>query len=337
METSTLQSLNSPKPGPIIPTNNALKSCLILLLFFVTFMASMGAFALKKLALSVNNSRMKAVFSSVSCFGAGVFLATCLLDLFPDSIGAIDKGQKLLKWDNEFPIAELCVAFGFLLILTIEQFILFLRESGWISSHSMDLFSHGHSHEDGPLLEDPTNETSLQSNEPDHHFDPDSHSSIRAILLVFALSLHAVFEGLSLGMLMEVNVLLQVFGALFIHKTLIGFSLGIRLVQSRLKTVTIIMCCLVFAGMVLIGGFFGLAVIKILNHGSKATASMVSGTLQAVACGTFLYITCFEILPHELNQKGHRQYKMLCLYLGFMVIAFFMYLFPDADDDDEYV
>ncbi|CEF66820.1 Zinc transporter ZIP1 [Strongyloides ratti] len=331
METSSIGSLIGPKPEPVIPTNNALKSCLILLLFFTTFMASMGAFALKKLALSTNNSWMKAVFSSVSCFGAGVFLGTCLLDLLPDSIEAINKGEKLLKWDNEFPIAEACVAFGFLLILTIEQMILFLKESGFISSNSMDLFSHGHSHDDGPLLDDIVHDSSMQNNELDNF---ESHSSMRAILLVFALSLHAVFEGLSLGMLMEVNVLLQVFGALFIHKTLIGFSLGIRLVQSHLKTVTIIMCCTVFAGMVLIGGFFGLAVIKILNHGSRATASMVSGTLQAVACGTFLYITCFEILPHELNQKGYRNYKMICLYLGFCVIAFFIYLFPDSDDDN---
>lgn len=334
METSSVGSLIAPKPQPIIPTNNALKSCLILLLFFTTFLASMAAFALKKVALSANNGVMKAVFSSVSCFGAGVFLGTCLLDLLPDSIEAINKGQTLLKWDNEFPIAEACVAFGFLLILTIEQIILFFKESGLIDPNSMDLFSHGHSHDDGPLLDDVTHESSSQNNELDHHFDPESHSSMRAILLVFALSLHAVFEGLSLGMLMEVNVLFQVFGALFIHKTLIGFSLGIRLVQSKLKTITIIMCCAVFAGMVLIGGFFGLAVIKILNRGSKATASMVSGTLQAVACGTFLYITCFEILPHELNQKGHRNYKMICLYLGFFVIAFFIYLFPDSDDNN---
>uniref|UniRef100_A0A0K0DW96 Zinc transporter ZIP3 n=1 Tax=Strongyloides stercoralis TaxID=6248 RepID=A0A0K0DW96_STRER len=308
METSSVGSLIAPKPQPIIPTNNALKSCLILLLFFTTFLASMAAFALKKVALSANNGVMKAVFSSVSCFGAGVFLGTCLLDLLPDSIEAINKGQTLLKWDNEFPIAEI---------------ILFFKESGLIDPNSMDLFSHGHSHDDGPLLDDVTHESSSQNNELDHHFDPESHSSMRAILLVFALSLHAVFEGLSL-----------VFGALFIHKTLIGFSLGIRLVQSKLKTITIIMCCAVFAGMVLIGGFFGLAVIKILNRGSKATASMVSGTLQAVACGTFLYITCFEILPHELNQKGHRNYKMICLYLGFFVIAFFIYLFPDSDDNN---
>uniref|UniRef100_A0AC35UCY3 Fmp27_GFWDK domain-containing protein n=1 Tax=Rhabditophanes sp. KR3021 TaxID=114890 RepID=A0AC35UCY3_9BILA len=323
METTTefILANSSSKPEPIVPTNAALKSCLIILLFVVTFLASMGAFMLRKAATAGNNQRAKTIFSLVSVFGAGVFLAVCLLDLLPDSIEAIEKAHKLLKWDNEFPIAELCVAIGFVMILFLEQMILHSREMGWLGTGT-DLFAHSHG-ENVPILEDPNEDGQ------DHHFDPDAHSTVRAILLVFALSLHAVFEGLSLGMLIDVNVLFQVFGALFIHKTLIGFSLGIRLVQSKLKTVTIILCCIVFAGMVLIGGFFGLGIINILNHGSRATASMVSGTLQAVACGTFLYITCFEILPHELNQKGHRPLKMLCLTLGFIVVGTFIAIFPE--------
>ena len=42
---------------------------------------------------------------------------------------------------------------------------------------------------------------------------------------------------------------LQIFLALAIHKSLISFSLGIRLVQSQLKFVTIIACVAVFAVM----------------------------------------------------------------------------------------
>lgn len=44
----------------------------------------------------------------------------------------------------------------------------------------------------------------------DDHTDYASHSSMRAILLVFALSMHAVFEGFSLGLISDVSVLLQV-------------------------------------------------------------------------------------------------------------------------------
>lgn len=48
------------------------------------------------------------------------------------------------------------------------------------------------------------------TDEIDPHFDPSSHSTMRAALLVMALSLHAVFEGLSLGIMQDVNVILQV-------------------------------------------------------------------------------------------------------------------------------
>ena len=167
-----------------------------------------------------------------------------------------------------------------------------------------------------PLPESPTSpEEHIPGNEDsDIHFDPDAHSSMRAILFVAALSMHAVFEGvtiifrstsliffcllgLSLGLLDQAPVLLQVFGALVIHKSVIGFSLGVRLVQSRLKNFTVIICCTVFAAQVLIGGFFGLGIIRFMNQSSKGTTHLVSGILQSVACGTFLYITRY-ILPH---------------------------------------
>jgi zinc transporter 1/2/3 len=61
------------------------------------------------------------VFSLVSCFGAGVFLATCLLHLLPEATESIEKAKDALKLDIDFPISELCFSFGFLLVLLIEQ------------------------------------------------------------------------------------------------------------------------------------------------------------------------------------------------------------------------
>lgn len=76
-------------------------------------------------------------------------------------------------------------------------------------------------HHDDPLPESPAHLNPPDQVENDIHFDPDAHSSMRAILLVSALSLHAVFEGLSLGLINQASVLLQA-SYLKLLKTLIN-------------------------------------------------------------------------------------------------------------------
>jgi hypothetical protein len=59
----------------------------------------------------------------------------------------------------------------------------------------------------------------------------------------------------------------------------VGFSLGVRLVQSRLRPTTTVLCCALFASQALVGGFLGLAIVDLLNQ-RGAAVFMVSGILQ---------------------------------------------------------
>ena len=43
--------------------------------------------------------------------------------------------------------------------------------------------------------------------------------------------------------------------------------------------------------------------------------------ILGVAGGTFLYITFFEVLPHELNVPSKRLTKLVSVLLGFAVLA----------------
>jgi len=63
----------------------------------------------------------------------------------------------------------------------------------------------------------------------DHaHFDPAAHSTLRVLILVGALALHAVFEGLVFGVSQEpVSAMLGTAVAVVIHKSII--ARGIRL------------------------------------------------------------------------------------------------------------
>jgi hypothetical protein len=60
-------------------------------------------------------------FSLLSCFGGGVFLGTCLLDLLPDATASIAQASTLGHFKLDYPLGELLVACGFLLVLTLEQ------------------------------------------------------------------------------------------------------------------------------------------------------------------------------------------------------------------------
>ncbi|KAI6225411.1 Zinc transporter ZIP1 [Aphelenchoides fujianensis] len=338
MDTTTTPAPPVP-PVPIVPTRNALKSVLLLTLFFATFLASISALILKRAARhsSSPHSRAATAFSLISCFGGGVFLATCLMHLLPESMEQIEKAQKLMDWKSDFPLAELMISLGFMFVLTIEQAVIFAHEREWIGGGHQRLM-----HDDEPPAAASVASVEVVPAEgadesavvEDEHFEHETHSTMRALLLVLAISLHAVFEGLSVGMIVDVAALLQICGALLIHKVVIGISLGIRLVQSKMRPRTVVFCCLLFSGQILIGGFAGLGIMKVLNAESRGVATFISGILQSFAAGTFLYITSFEILPHELNKKGYRPLKMVTLMAGFALITLFIIVFPDADDTD---
>ncbi|KAK7065420.1 hypothetical protein SK128_018588 [Halocaridina rubra] len=67
------------------------------------------------------------------------------------------------------------------------------------------------------------------------HQDIASHSSLRSILLLFALSLHSIFEGMAVGLQDTINDVVALFMVVIFHKGIIAFSLGLNMVQSKLS------------------------------------------------------------------------------------------------------
>ena len=157
--------------------------------------------------------------------------------------------------------------------------------------------------------------------------DSDPHSTFRSLLLTAALSLHSVFEGLAIGLQPDIDSVMQFFLAVGLHKAVIAFGLGLNLAQSRLSLWAIIRSNLVFS----LASPIGLAIgMGIEDFGHSVDQSAVNGVLQGLACGTFFYVTFFEVLPHELNQGGDRLLKLLATIIGFSVICGVMFLDPDA-------
>ncbi len=133
-----------------------------------------------------------------------------------------------------------------------------------------------------------------------------------------ALSFHSVFEGLAIGLQGDLGQLISLFLAVIAHKGIMAFSLGLTLAQANLSSKQFLISVLVFST----ASPFGMGVGILLSNLEKSIGvDLANAVLQGIAGGTFIYITFFEVLPHEFNQPGNRMLKCLFLLLGFSSIA----------------
>ncbi|OQV13296.1 putative Zinc transporter ZIP1 [Hypsibius exemplaris] len=346
--------------------------------------------------------------SFLNCFACGVFLGTLFLDLQPEVIESFKLNLNRLGIQTEYPLAQFCTVFGFLLVLIVERIVVSCK------SAPTNIF-HNHKHGSSASGSRPN---SLQSN-PDLHVErerlqryalpnpyhpestqepsssestrgdfrtrrpsevslPDqgdddveimssvessrcssptgdapgsgnnrgpsrhepalravkskSHQlthTARSFILLVALSLHSIFEGLAVGLQDSRRKVLEIFVALLIHKCVVAFSVGMNLMQSRMAFRHVIMCAMIFAA----ASPLGIAIAMGMDNVSQDPgAGLASAVLQAFACGTFLFITFLEVLPHEMlkgsegEAPGTTLLKILCMVLGFSVMAGLMFM-----------
>ncbi|KAL1244236.1 Zinc transporter ZIP1 [Trichinella spiralis] len=292
-----------------------LKIILIVSLLLLTIISSILPLWFRRLALQPSSASRRLfisyIFSVLSCFGGDGVL------------------YELFEEQSSFPLAEFFAAIGFSLILCIEQVVLYLRNSHFHYDNVTDNVETLETTDDEnrPLLDERKlrRRYSLVSDSGEEvHVDPWSHSALRALLMLLTLSTHALFEGLALGLINDSTQAVQIFTALSIHKSLVGFSLGLRLVSfPTLSNLMIVLSCLAFSATGCMGGLIGLILSETLR---SKVAKLITGALQGVACGTFLYIVTFEILPHELSAAiQYTPLKLFSFILGLGTISFLLF------------
>ncbi|XP_029281941.1 zinc transporter ZIP1 isoform X1 [Cottoperca gobio] len=257
----------------------------------------------------------RTVLSLISCFAGGVFLAACLLDIIPDYLLDINAELDARKVETSFPLPEFIMAAGFFMVLILERIVLNFREMAASQEERAPLIpdnsnghGHGHGHGTSPDLEGSGQHV---------HVDFQAHSPFRSFMLFLSLSLHSVFEGLAIGLQSTDSKVLEICIAILVHKSIIVFSLSVKLVQSTVRPLWIAAYITVFAMMSPIGIGIGISVME----ARLAAGALIQAILEGLAAGTFIYITFLEILPHELNSPGKQLLKVLFILLGFSVMA----------------
>lgn len=110
--------------------------------------------------------------------------------------------------------------------------------------------------------------------------------------------------------------------AILVHKSIIVFSLAVKLVQSAIPPLWVAAYIGVFALMSPVGIAIGISVME----AQLAAGPLIQAILEGLAAGTFVYITFLEILPHELNSPGKQLLKVLFILLGFSIMAALSFL-----------
>lgn len=264
----------------------------------------------------------RAVLSLISCFAGGVFLAACLLDIIPDYLSDISTELDARKVETSFPLPEFIIAVGFFTVLMLEKIVLNCREMRGAHEEREPLIQdsrngHAHGHGHGAART-----PDLESSGHHVHVDFQAHSPFRSFMLFLSLSLHSVFEGLAIGLQNVDSKVLEICIAILVHKSIIVFSLSIKLVQSAVRPLWVAAYIGVFAMMSPLGIAIGISVIE----AQLAAGNLIQAILEGLAAGTFVYITFLEILPHELNSPGRQLLKVLFILLGFSIMAALTFL-----------
>ncbi|CAH04694.1 Zinc transporter ZIP3 [Caenorhabditis elegans] len=325
----------------------ALQSVLALVLLVVTAVAGSAPLLLltflKKKGKDQNDSGW---LSYLSCFSGGVFMATCFLDVMPHVQQTY--GEILETYNVEFrlPMNQLFICVGFFFVYLIEEITAKVFGSG----------GHGHSHGPPiPLTVDIKKEkvTRVQLIENGSSSSPETlmipidsrtrHSLVveetapwvvsdekrnllKSLTFAIAMSFHSLLEGFALGVQDSDAAIWTLFLSLLLHKSIEAFSVGLQISRANTEKKGIVMCTiLVYALMTPLGSVLG---TLLQNTGDKSFGKDCTIVfLEAMAAGTFIYVTFLEILAAEKENRFNSLKQLLCIGLGFMVILALQFFF----------
>lgn len=285
----------------------------------------------------------KVLISRLMCFGGGVFFATFLLHMMPEVGKLLD--ESLLEPNHiKYHVTELLIGIGFFIVLFIETLtnkaqLRFKRttivsQDTFVTQHgsqtktvyaslqsniddievSTEYKSVGNGSEKLGLN---GKDLSIPSPSADMTHDEGHHS--RALVLALALSLHRIFEGMSIGLKQSLLSVWSMFIAVICHETVIAFSLGLQFMSNKSTVRRNVIYATICSAILPLGVAIGTILVECGETGNSL--NIVNGVLQGISTGTFIYVTFFEILHDEFDHESHEFSKFFSLAVGFALMA----------------
>jgi zinc transporter 1/2/3 len=146
-----------------------------------------------------------------------------------------------------------------------------------------------------------------------------------AMVLLAAMGIHSLFEGLAYGVLKEEGEVFNMFMAIAAHKWCDALVVGLSFVAAELPIRMATFLSLFLSLFTPLGIFIGYL-------GSEN--DLVTGIFLALSAGTFLYIACAEIIIEEFAIADHKFWKFLMYTIGIVFITITTYMFHDHHHHD---
>ncbi|KAJ8968765.1 hypothetical protein NQ314_002114 [Rhamnusium bicolor] len=280
------------------------------------------------------------IISLLLCFGGGVLLFTTFIHLQPEvraSFESLGHQDLIPNIGKGIPLSELVFCLGFFFVYLIEEMVhLFLdkklhnaalhrslsirrcssKNDLSIPRVTLAKFDDGNisyiSNSNKELLNSQTTISVEKHSHSHQHIDESIQNSFSGFLAVLALSFHAVFEGLAVGLEGSVQKVWYLFAAIATHKLVIGFCVGVELVTSKTKILLVVLYIGTFAVVTPLG--IGAGIILSDRQNSEDITSVV---LQGMAAGTLLYVVFFEVLARERGNQHSGIWQLLAILSGF--------------------
>ncbi|KAF5281139.1 hypothetical protein FQA39_LY17871 [Lamprigera yunnana] len=301
----------------------------------------LGSFAMGMLPIKLSQwfkwdttTKKKTYVSVLLCFGGGVLLCTIFFHLLPEVQENIDELIAMSRFPKtNIHFTELLMCGGFFLLYFVEECVhLYLHRRE--KSQSMDTFKRTLSirrcelgSEDGNDINSNSSASLVKVDEeqgktfPKHDHHPHQHShaghshiiieedsvvkSIRGLLVVLALSVHELFEGLTVGLESSSSSVWYMFAAVAVHKFVIAFCIGVELVTTKTKLVLNVIYVFIFSVVSPLGIGIGIAV----TAEKQDSTALISVILQGLASGTLLYVVFFEILQKDKSSGANKMHS----------------------------
>lgn len=141
-----------------------------------------------------------------------------------------------------------------------------------------------------------------------HHKVAVEKSYSKVYMILVAMGIHGIFSGLALGVTHDMTDLIYLTIAMLLHKWSEAFTVGVNFVKAKLPESRMIPMITLFSSFTPIGIFIGCWI----SNGNP----VVTGVCFALSSGTFIYISCAEIIVEEFSVSTNKGIKFIFFMLG---------------------